>query len=335
VFPGDRTLHLWPRYIDERRFGGLKQHLKDWRDRRINDVVFDLRPFTPDRLDKALDYITAYRPALLIAYPSWLAALARHVRVTRPEFRIPTLRAILSTGEVLFDFQRRVIVDTFGAPAFQEYGSQDSGLIAHEDASGALRLNAEQMVVEVLRDGSPAGPGEFGEVVVTHFFTPVMPFVRYATGDVVRQLDGPPVGTGLPIFPVPEGRTSDLLLTSDGVPISSRPVVEALVSAAGLRDFSLLQTDPDTVVVLEATGECGESGSRGEAEDILRQFLGRSIAVEWRVGTRFEPFVSGKRRYVCSPAALQVLAHDRESGVSRARAWPQRLVCDPLPVHQA
>ena len=88
-------------------------------------------------------------------------------------------------------------------------------------------------------------------------------------------------------------------------------------------------------MVLEATGDGGEPGSRADAEDILRQFLGRSVSVGWRVGTRFEPFVSGKRRYVCSPAALRVLAHDRESGVSRARAWPQRLVCDPLPVPQA
>lgn len=336
VLPGDRALHLWPRYPDRTQFGRLKQRLRDWRDRVINDEVVDLRPFTPGQLDAALDYAADYQPAVLIAYPSWLAILAARVRSTRPDFRLPTLRAILSTGEVLFDFQRRAVAETFQAPVFQEYGSQDAGLIAHECPDRVFRVNAEQMVAEILRDGRTAAPGEFGEVVVTHFFTPVMPFVRYATGDVVRRPpDPPPVGPGLPPFPAPEGRTSDLLLAVDGTPCSSRPVVEALVTGAGLRDFSLLQPDPDTVVVLEATGDGGRPGSRADAEDILRHFLGRSVALDRRVGARFEPFVSGKRRYVCSPAALRVLAHDRESGVSRSRAWPQRLVLDAPGVPQA
>jgi phenylacetate-CoA ligase len=329
VLPGDRALHLWPRYPDGTRFGRLKQRLRDWRDRVVNDEVVDLRPFTPARLDAALDYAAAYRPAVLIAYPSWLAHLAGHVRSARRGFRLPTLRAILSTGEVLFDFQRQAIGETFQAPLFQEYGSQDAGLIAHECPDRTFRVNAEQLVVEVLRDGRPAALGEFGEVVVTHFFTPVMPFIRYATGDVVRQPPSPPPGCpGLPHFPTPEGRTSDLLLAADGALCSSRPVVEALVARAGLRDFSLLQPDPETVVVLEATGDGGRPGSRADAEDVLRHFLGRPVGLDWRVGTRFEPFVSGKRRYVCSPAALRVLAHDQESGVSRSRAWPQRLVVD-------
>jgi phenylacetate-CoA ligase len=327
VRPGDRVLHLWPRYPDHTRFGGLKVRLRDLRDWAVNDVVVDLRPFDPARLDAVLDYTAVYRPALVIGYPSWLTALADHVRATRPKFKLPSLRAVLSTGEVLYEFQRRTVIETFLTPVYQEYGSQDAGLIAHQDLDGVFRLNAEQMVVELLRGGRPAGPGEFGEVVVTHFFTPVMPFIRYATGDVARRPVKPsPAKPGLPPFPVPEGRASDLLLSSTGDPVGSRPVVDALVAEAGLFDFSLNQPEPGWVIVLEVVSESRLPARRDQARDVLEHYLGRPLEIDWRIGSGFEPFISGKRRYVCSPAALSAVAHDRESGMHRSRSWPQRLL---------
>jgi hypothetical protein len=59
---------------------------------------------------------------------------------------------------------------------------------------------------------------------------------------------------------------------------------------------------------------------------VLEHYLGRPLELDWRIGSGFEPFHSGKRRYVCSPAALGVVAHDRESGMHRSRSWPQRLL---------
>ena len=133
-----------------------------------------------------------------------LTALAERIRAAHPRFRLPSLRFLLSTGEVLFAFQRRRIEETFGVPVYQEYGSQDAGLIAQEDESRTFRLNAEQMVVEVLREGKPAWPGELGEVVITHFHTEIMPFIRYATGDVVHQQE--PVASEWELWPTWEAK---------------------------------------------------------------------------------------------------------------------------------
>jgi phenylacetate-CoA ligase len=325
---GDRVLHLWPKQ-PANGFGETVRHaarsLRDW---LTNDVVVDLRPFTPERLDAVLSRCQKYEPALIIAYPSWLVALCEWIRNVRPATRLPTLRRVMCTGEVLFGFQRRLIEETLGVPVFQEYGSQDAGLIAHETASGVLRLNAEQMIVEILRGGVPARPGELGEIVVTHFFTEIMPFIRYATGDVAKQpnhaLDSGGE-SGLPVFPLPEGRTSDMLATTDGAICPMRPVVESLVEHAGLWDFALNQTTPDRVIVLEALGGTRPQGRRGDAEAVLRSFLGSRLNIEWHTGTRFRPLDSGKKRFVCSTTGMKLIAHDQESGLSQARAWPQLL----------
>ncbi len=326
IYPGDRILHLWPCYPRSAALDRLKQGLRGLRDWLTNDVVIDLRPFSAQRLDAVWRYCTAYRPVLLIAYPSWLVSLGEHLRTRTSRPHLPDLRSILCTGEALFSFQRRFIEETFGVPVIQEYGSQDAGLIAHEDPAGLLRLNAEQMLVEVLHNGMPVPPGELGEVVVTHFFTEVMPFIRYATGDVVRAPAPAATTTGLPIFPLPEGRTSDQLVTVDGSLCSMRQVVEALAEQAGYRDFSLHQTESDRIVFLELASGAPNRRGRGRAEEMLRSLLGQQLRVEWRSGSRFVPLDSGKRRFVCSPAALRLLAHDRESGLDRARGWPQRLV---------
>lgn len=329
IWPGDRLVHLWPYYPGS----GLRdlsqaqvRRLRDW---LTNDTVIDLRTYPRERIDAAWPRCVAYRPELIIAYPSALLALAQRVRaLTHPGLpRVPGLRRILCTGEVLFDFQRRFIAETFGVPVIEEYGSQDAGLIAHEDAAGVLRLNAEQMIVEILRDGSPAQPGELGEVVVTHFYTEMMPFIRYATGDVARQPAQPlfpPAGPGLPVFPVPEGRTSDMLATMAGALCPMRPVVETLVEHAGLGEFTIHQTTLDHVAVLVAA-HAGSKPDRAVVQDVLRSFLGPQLHVEWRTGARLVPLDSGKRRFVSSPVAMQLIAHDRQSGLAQARAWPQLL----------
>jgi phenylacetate-CoA ligase len=329
ILPGDRTLHLWPCYAPQGWTDQFKDRLRTLRDWLTNDVVLDPRPFSPERADAVLSRFQAYRPALIIAYPSWLMVLGEHVRAANRPLRLPDLRRILCTGEVLFAFQRRSIEETFGVPVLQEYGSQDSGLIAHEEPGGKLLLNAEQMIVEILRDGEPARPGELGEVVISHFHTEVMPFIRYATGDTARQPAQPwpsPGVQGLPVFPIPEGRTSDLLATADGTLCPLRPVVEALVEQTGFWHFNLHQTAPDKMLVSEASGgRKPPEDRRGRMEEVLRSFLGKSLQIEWRSGFRFKPLRSGKKRFACSPVAMRLIAHDRESGMSLARAWPQAL----------
>jgi hypothetical protein len=70
IFPGDGTLPIWPRYPGRNLGDRLKQRLRDGRDRLTNDGVIDARPLSPERLDVVLRRCSAYRPMLLIGYPS-------------------------------------------------------------------------------------------------------------------------------------------------------------------------------------------------------------------------------------------------------------------------
>lgn len=327
---GEKQLHYWPHFAAPGASGPLKDTARAVRDCLTNDVVFDLRPMTPARLDAALALLERYRPVVLVGYPSWLFALAEHHARTGRRLRARP-RLVLSTGELLYAFQRRAIEAAFGVRVVEEYGSQDVGLIASEDADGRWRVSWEHVAVEVSRDGCWARPGELGEIVATNLHSHVMPFLRYATGDVVRMpLEPNPERSDgdrapLTVLPPIEGRASDVPVGTDGQPHSNRGLVEALVRETGTSQFSLHQTAPDFVLCLSVR-EGGLCGQESRVTGLLRSYLGGALRVDWRIGGAFHPLKSGKRRFVCSAVGHSLLAHDRESGMSLARAWPQQVL---------
>ena len=282
---------------------------------------------TAARLDDALAFLDRYRPAVIVGYPSWLFALAQHHLRSASRRKVAAPRFVLSTGELLYEFQRQAIESAFGARVVEEYGSQDVGLIASEDDAGTWQVNWEHVVVEVLREGRPARAGETGEVIVSNLHSHVMPFIRYATGDVVTMpADLQPRPTpGMTVLPRIEGRTSDLLVSQEGRTLSNRDVVDMLVRETSVTEFSLHQTAPDRVLCMTIR-ERGCVGQEDRVAELLRATLGQSLRVDWMVGSAFRPLKSGKRRYVCSPVAQALLAHDRESGMFLSRAWPQRVL---------
>lgn len=328
VLAGEKQLHFWPRFGAGGSLGPFKDHLRLLRDRLFNDPIFDLRPMTAAHMDAALAFLDRYRPKMIVGYPSWLFALAQHrLRHAGGHHAKAAPRYVLSTGELLYDFQRRAIESAFGARVVEEYGLHDVGLIASEDAAGSWAVNWQHVVIEVLRDGRPVRPGDMGEIVVTNLNSHVMPFIRYATGDIVRLPSA--AATIAPASPATlmriEGRASDVLVTTDGRFQSNREVVDALVRDTGATEFSLHQTAPDRILCM-TINDGGWSGQEGKVTELLRSMLGRSLQVSWKIGATFRPLKSGKRRYVCSPIAQTLLAHDRESGMFLSRAWPQRVL---------
>lgn len=323
VHPGDRVLHIWPREPGSGA-GRVRRALRNLRDTVVADPVVDPRPWTDASLERLLKVIDRFRPEAIIAYPSWLMRIARFMEVrSRPTGGIANV--VLTCGEVLFDYQRTYLEEILQTPIFQEYGSQDAGLIAHEDADRVLRLNPESMAIEILRGGRRAEPGELGEVVVTHFFTPRMPFIRYATGDVARALhcDVTSPSSQPAVCPLPEGRTSDLLLSESGELVATRPIIESLLETTGTELFSLYQPNPECVHVLcvPRTGVIPQV----IANEVLQSHLGNSVTVIVQQGESFQELRSGKHRFVCSPAAAAKISHDRTSGQELSRSWPQQL----------
>ncbi len=124
--------------------------------------------------------------------------------------------------------------------------------MAHECVeAGSLHVPAEGIVAEIVRgDGSPAAPGEIGDVLITSLHHTGTPLIRYRVGDRAIAPSAEPCacGRGLPVFGRVVGRINDVLRSASGALVTPAQAVEAV----GPGGNSVI----DFQVVQRADGEC-------------------------------------------------------------------------------
>lgn len=141
--------------------------------------VSDLR----ERPKEMLKKILTFHPTLIESVPTILVECARVLLETGLKFS----GILLTTcGETLFLSQRSFIERSFESEVFDRYGLEEVGFIAAEcKEHKGLHIYEESFLVEILgEDGCPAPEGTPGRVVVTSFYSKIMPFIRYETGDI-------------------------------------------------------------------------------------------------------------------------------------------------------
>jgi phenylacetate-CoA ligase len=146
--------------------------------------------------------------------------------------RTAPTRACWSGGNFLHPHYRRALEQAFQCRVYERYATMETGLVAHEcPEAGALHVPAEGLIVEIARpDGSRAGPGETGDVLLTSLRNHATPLIRYRVGDraIPPDRERCDCGRGLPVFGTVTGRTRDFLRTPAGALVGPRQAVEAL-----------------------------------------------------------------------------------------------------------
>ncbi len=157
--------------------------------KRILDTLGLARRKVIDALQPPEDIVQAlqkFRPTVLGGYPGVLARIAQ--TVNREALRSLQIRFVNPGGEVLTPLMRQQIQDGFSAPVYETYGSIEFYLLAWEcQITGEYHSCDDGLIIEVLRDGAPAGEGERGELVGTDLHSFAMPLIRYQLGDVVTK----------------------------------------------------------------------------------------------------------------------------------------------------
>jgi phenylacetate-CoA ligase len=208
-------------------------------------------------------------------------------------------RLVVIGGEVATPAMRLRIRRAFAAPLHETYGSHECPLIAWECRhSGDLHTCDDGVLVEVLRDGTPAEPGQRGEVVLTNLHAYAMPFIRYRIGDLATRAG--PCGCGAPFGAIGEvqGRMIDYFPLPDGRLLHPYEIVTHLVWGPGewLRQYQLVQEERDRVVLYAVTDGPPPAERLAEIDRTVRPLLGAGVRFEVRMVERI-PFEStGKLR---------------------------------------
>lgn len=191
----------------------------------------NLRATEWPREGSAQRYFEAFAPPLVTGEPVSFAELLRLGVPARPT-------ALVSTSVAMSPALMQRLRAHFGCPVIDWYSLVETGPVAFSCPRGeGFHVLPHDLHVEVVRpDGSPAGPGERGEIAVTGGRNPYLPLLRYRTGDWAR-MDALPCGCGdpMPRLVDLEGRTPVLFRSSDGTPVGTVDISRLL------REYPLLQ----------------------------------------------------------------------------------------------
>lgn len=296
ITPGSRCVMIWGNPFElsaaeEKSYYRKEKYLK-------NRIIIPAYALKPQAMTQYAAQIDRYRPEYIYGYASALAVFGRLLLEQGLRLHVP-LKAVVSTSESLYPFQREIIQKAFGCPAVNEYGARDGGILAYECPQGRLHISCENAVIEVIdpQTKEPLPAGKTGNIVVTDLNNYVMPRLRYALGDTVTLSDQPcSCGMGLPVMESVAGREDDTFVTTEGGFVHGVAFNNIIKRALGVAKFQIVQLSPERAELSLVT----ENGVKppewdGIMADIEALLPGTEITV--RCVDDIPVTASGKYRY--------------------------------------
>lgn len=291
---GARSLMLWGAGV-----GNLP-----WRQRvreRLYHAAFSRRIVNSFHMSEAnmaeyADAIDEFKPRVLLGYTGPLIRLAEWLldtgrRVHRPD-------SFISCGEALHEFQREIIEEAFGCPAFNTYGCREFMLVASEcERHEGLHVNSDHLVVELPKTADAPPDGETGEVVVTDLSNYGMPFIRYATTDLATPAHHAcSCGRGLPLLKRVDGRVLDAIHAPDGRVLPGMFFPFLFKETKGVDRYQVVQRQLDRLDVSIVRGETFDDDSLAFIQREIHKVLGDAVQLHCHFVDEIPLTSSGKTR---------------------------------------
>jgi phenylacetate-CoA ligase len=216
-------------------------------------------------------------------------------------------RAIITTGEALYDFQRELFSRVFGCETYSYYAANEVDAIASECSEHlGYHISAENVIVEIVDDADKLVPvGREGRILVTSLHNYGMPFIRYEIGDVGVSSDKAcPCGRGLPLLAAINGRVSDFIYTSRGDCIPGIALNRSFLAGLGVEQYQIVQESYEKVLIkLVFGGEYKRDHVKEATREIERHFkseIGSDVDIVTELVDQIVPTRIGKRRMFIS-----------------------------------
>jgi phenylacetate-coenzyme A ligase PaaK-like adenylate-forming protein len=217
IQPDDRGFIIWgnPQLLGS-GMKGLADRLRlDFFDKAAGDYRLSSYDISEGKMRDAAQRMLEHRPDYILAYSMSMDALARVNSHLGKELRSLGLKAVIGAAEG-FPSQDsvRMIRELFGCPLAMEYGTVETGLIAHTHPDGTYKVFWRNYFIEAGEEGT--GGGRI--LRVTSLYERCFPLLRYEIGDEIEPCD---TGThyGLRDFKEVRGRVSSYLVLRDGTKI--------------------------------------------------------------------------------------------------------------------
>lgn len=297
---GDRQARLWHQTLGMSASQVVREYLDAWFMRRLFIPAYEM---SDDNIGELIEKLRRFKPVLIDGYAEIFNFLAHYARRNGIGGLQP--KAIMTSAQIMPPQVREVIEREFKTHVFDKYGSREFSGIAYEcDHHSGHHLMAESYIVEILKEGRPAAPGELGEVVITDLNNYAVPLIRYRIGDLAVAMDPNEVcgcGRGLPRIGRIEGRAQAIVLCANGTWLPGTFFAHFFKDYDfAVRQYQIVQRVEDAIE-LRIVPEAGYSASI-EADLLkgLRRFMGETMVIDVQTVDNIPLLATGKRTGVIS-----------------------------------
>jgi len=297
---GNKMAYLWSAHRDLKN--SSSSNIDKVRNFLFRTIYLDAFNLTEENMNKYVKILTRFKPKVINTYASVIFTFSEYIK----KMGIDTIKpkAILTTADMLYDYQRKSIEEAFNCEVFDYYSGRDTTLQAAECKEHfGYHLSIENAVVEFIKENEQVAPGETGNLIITDLCSYAMPFIRYEIGDLGIPLDERcPCGRNLPIMKSLEGRTYDYILTSDGRLLSGIFFHSILVyyKIQGIKEFQIIQKTKDRIIVIIVKNEKGNAEDINRFISLIKKNVGEKIKIEIKYVSSIKRTPTGKLMHVIS-----------------------------------
>jgi phenylacetate-CoA ligase len=276
---GDRQARLWHQTIGMNFTQIAREKLDAWFNKRLFVPAYEL---SDKNLRKFIEMIEKQQPVLIDGYAESFNFLAHYIK----QNGLPSIqpKAIMSSAQSLPEQSREIIEKAFNCKVFDKYGSREFSGIAYEcDAHDGHHVVAESYIVEILKDGRAAKPGEVGEIVITDLSNNCLPLIRYRIGDLAVAMDDTETcacGRGLPRVGKIEGRVQAIIVGTNGNYVPGTFFAHLFKDYDYIiRQYQVLQEDVGLMLLKIIKAPSFNNDSFQEVLTELKKFLGADMKI--------------------------------------------------------
>jgi phenylacetate-CoA ligase len=207
----------------------------------------DPTSWTPGLMDRMIEELNIFQPAVLEANPSYLARLCRYISASRKTVFQPGI--IVFTYEYPAGLHYRQIRPVFPVPMASSYGTTETGYVFMQCEEGRFHQNSEFCRVDFQPFKTEHGGPLLGRILVTPFNNPWNYYLRFDTGDMVNLEESGRCACGRNsglILSSVNGRQVNLTLTCAGRLVTLFELDRALTTIGDIDSYQLIQQDTGT-----------------------------------------------------------------------------------------
>lgn len=239
--------------------------------------------------------LNSFKPQSIDGFFSSIVDLASYIKRKKIKLKFKPI-AIFPTSEKVLKEDKELIEEVFQCKVYDQYASSEGAPFITECEKGNLHIELSTGVFEFIDENSK-------EIVVTSFDTKGTPLIRYRIGDSIEAIDfnfNCSCGIQSPIVKEINGRTTDFLVTIDGVRINAGNVANLFKNLHNsVIKSQIVQVSKDNIIIkLVVDKRIYKKEYDNQLHDEFLHKFGSKMKIEIQHVEEIEKESSGKYRFI-------------------------------------